>query len=107
MSKVKNLSFTEAESWIVQLAARDAQGRPYDLTGGSAAWAFGVENGATLLTAAGVLVEADQGLVEFNIAPASHAAVPAGEYVHEMRVTLADTTVSTQVRGRLTVTASP
>lgn len=107
MAKIKNLELTEAEHWIFRMAARDGLGEPIDLTDGSAAWAIGIEDGATVLTVSGSIVDAEDGVVDFIVTPTTHVAVTHGEYIYEMRVTLASDVVSSQIRGRLTVIESP
>lgn len=107
MAKIKNLNLTESETWTVHLSARDAAGTAYDLTGGNGQWGFSAEGGALLLSVAGTIIDGPAGLIDFVAAPGMHAVLVPGEYLHEIRVTLPDTTVSTQVRGRLTVVASP
>lgn len=112
MAKVKHLSFSEGESWIVTFALRDAGGQPLNLTGALVEWAVSptVAAGASLLvSSAGVYVtitDAVAGLGEVAIPPEGHSGVPDGEYTHELRATLADTTVTVQITGNLTVGAS-
>ncbi len=107
MAKIKNFDFSEGETWIIRMAARDATGEAFDLTGGSAAWAISIENGALVLLIDGVITDAEAGLVDFIVSPDEHLSVTEGEYLYEMRVTLSNGIISTQIKGRLTVGESP
>ena len=98
---------SEGETWIIRLEARDAAGVPIDLTDGSAEWALSVEGGELIATFNGTITEPTFGLVDFEVAVEEHAGVVAGEYLYEVRVTKSDSTISTQLRGRMTVGESP
>ncbi len=107
MAKVKNFDFSEGETWVIRMQARDATGEPFDLTGGSAAWAISIENSTLVLLIDGAIVDAELGLVDFIVSPEEHLSVTEGEYIYEMRVTLSNGIISTQIKGRMTVGQSP
>lgn len=106
MKAISLVTFTERDSWVMGFGIRESDGTtPLDLTGASVTWklAYGYEQGA-LVTAEidnGITVVSNpaNGNIDVNVSPAMHASIVAGNYVHQVDVTLADETASTQIQG--------
>jgi len=112
MAKIYDLEFSESETFYLRFELHDAEGDALDLTDATTEWIIAALDGSgatmTASSSNGLLfVTSDLGGEGYVlISPADHLAITAGEYSHELRATLADTTVTTQITGKLTVGAS-
>lgn len=107
------ISFSEGETWRMSMTFYEADGAtPLDLTGAEVEWAVAAAMIDTPIasfdTATGIVIDADptSGKAEMSIAPAAHAALLPGAYVHQARVVLSDGTALVQFEGALTVRES-
>lgn len=113
MAKIKDLSFSESESFYWLFILHDAAGNPLDLNGALVEWAVASaeDNGPTLLaTSANGLItitSAMDGEGYVLVPSASHSTIVNGEYTHELRATLATNVVTTQISGRMSIGNSP
>lgn len=110
MSRTKNISFSEGETWIIDATFTDSDGEALDLTGASIAWSVATRPGQAAIVSAttgnGLIVVDDDpttGLATITVPYASHSAATPKIYIHECRVTLATGEVTVQFDGRLTV----
>ena len=109
MAKIKDLSFSESESFYWLFILHDAAGNPLDLNGALVEWAVASaeDNGPTLLATSAngliVITSAIDGEGYVLVPSASHSTIVDGEYTHELRATLATNVVTTQISGRMSV----
>jgi hypothetical protein len=110
MAKNHDLTFLQSENFYFNFALRDAAGLPLDLTDGLVEWSIG-DGSETLLLATSAngliaITSEEAGLGYVNIPVDNHTDVVDGEYTHELRATLGNGNITSQVIGRLTVGAS-
>lgn len=112
MAKRKDYTFQASESFRERAELRDAAGLPLDLDGAFIEWGLTSLDGSVSF-----LASTDNGLIAItdltdaqvlvNVPPTAHPDVVAGEYWRQLRATLGDGTVSTQVVGTITVAGPP
>jgi hypothetical protein len=110
MAKNHDLTFLQSENFYFNFALRDAAGLPLDLTDGLVEWSIG-DGSETLLLATSAngliaITSEEAGLGNVNVPVENHNDIADGEYTHELRATLGDGNITSQVIGRLTVGAS-
>jgi hypothetical protein len=102
--------FTRGETWLMDVTLNDSSGAPLSLTGlTGAAIQFKLSNGLTAAIGSGITVtNAALGQVQIAITPAMQTtvAITDGIYDYEIRITLANGVVSTQLSGKFTVLSS-
>ena len=112
MPKAHDFEFSTGETWLWRFELRDGDNQPLDITGGSVEWRIaGLTGGSPSMVASTgngmiTVTAATVGEGTVSIAAAQHAVIVAGEYTQELRATLADTTQSVQINGRLTAATS-
>lgn len=105
------LSFYCGDTWEIAGTLTDASGAPLDLTGAALQWKLddptGAINALTLALGSGITITglATAGTVLIEPTAVQTAALAAGVYRDQVRVTLADGTVTTQWVGSITALA--
>lgn len=104
-------TFHAGETWIIDVTCRDAAGAPINLTGAQIAWRLkrGGQVALDVTLGTGItVVSAAAGTISIRVTPAMQTAanITAQHYSHELRITTADGTVSTQTRGAFLVQPS-
>ena len=109
MSRIRNIAFSEGETWVIDATYNDSEGNPLDLTGSSIQWAVATRPGQTPIVTATTgnglitITDAVAGEAEIVVPYANHSAALPRLYQHESRVTLASGEVTVQFRGKLRV----
>ena len=98
------------ETWNFQITCHDdADGTVVsDLVGASISIAFADNTGTTVLVAPGIILDpANDGIALLQVSPvqqeAADPSIVAGRYTYTIRLTRADSTISDQAFGTLTV----
>lgn len=109
MSRIRNLTFSEGEHWIIECTFTGSDGDALNLTGASISWTVALRPGSAAIfsatTANGMITvtSATAGTAEIAVAPAAHSSATPGNWRHECRVLLSNGEYSVQFEGRLTV----
>jgi len=106
MTAIVNSEFSVGETWSMDVTCHDSAGNILNLTGASIKWGLALQgdvkldlsldNGITLVNAAG-----GECLITVTPEMQSAAGIALGFYQHQLRVTLADGSVSDQFTGTL------
>lgn len=111
-TEIATITFSEAETWVINATFHNADDSPLDLTGVTdIEWGVALDyiepRLLTALIGSGITVLSPaNGTAIISLSPSAHAAIPAGEYVHECLVTLPSGIVTRQFFGKLTITSS-
>ena len=103
--------FHAGETWVIDVSCRDAAGAPINLTGAQIAWRLkrGGQTAFDATVGSGItVVSAAAGTISIRVTPSMQDAanLVARTYRHELRITTADGTVSTQTQGAFVVLPS-
>lgn len=100
----RNLTFTQGDTWTIDVRCRDGAGAPLDLDAARVECRFSLTNGVVdLSTAKGGIywLERAEGLVRIELAPALQPPRSGRPGVYQVRVVLPDQTALTQLFGAI------
>lgn len=106
MSIWQSGTFYIGETWVISGYVRDANGRIEDITGATIQLRITLGNSVIFDLVGAILPPATAGAYMFEITPDQQVGLALTTYRYEVRATLADTTVSVQNVGEITVVPS-